>query len=185
MFPELDKDTDKMVRAAYRGGFTYVNPKHKNKERGAGVSIDVNSLYPSVLRYKLLPYGYGKYFLGEYQDDPMYPLYVQTIKCKFKIKHDKIPTIQIKNSLSFIPNDYLESSNDEKVTLTLTNVDLKLFLEHYDTEELDYIEGMKFKGMRGNFDTYVDYWTEIKIKAGKEGNKGLRAIAKLCLNSLY
>lgn len=185
IFPELDKDADNLVRSAYRGGFTYVNPKHKNKICGAGVSIDVNSLYPSVLRYELLPYGYGHYFLGKYEDDPLYPLYVQTIKCKFKIKHDKIPTIQIKNSLSFIPNEYLETSNDEVVTLTLTNVDLKLFLEHYNTEELQYIEGMKFKGMRGNFDTYVDHWTDIKIKAGKEGNKGLRAIAKLCLNSLY
>ena len=31
----------------------------------------------------------------------------------------------------------------------------------------------------------VDHWTEVKIKSGKEGNKGMRQIAKLMLNSLY
>lgn len=184
-FPELNKEADSLVRAAYRGGFTYVNPKYKDVECGEGVSIDVNSLYPWVLRTKLLPYGHGIYFEGEYQPDVFYPLYVQTIKCKFKIKPDKIPTIQIKNSLSFIPNEYLEDSKDREVILTLTNVDLELFKEHYDIDGIKYIEGMKFKGMRGNFDNYVDHWTAIKIKAGKEGNRGLRAIAKLCLNSLY
>ena len=35
------------------------------------------------------------------------------------------------------------------------------------------------------FDNYINYWTEQKIKAGKEGNAPLRQIAKLMLNSLY
>ena len=32
---------------------------------------------------------------------------------------------------------------------------------------------------------YIDYQNEKKIQAGKEGNKGKRAIAKMQLNSLY
>ena len=35
------------------------------------------------------------------------------------------------------------------------------------------------------FDQYIDYWTDIKIQATKDKNAGLRAIAKLYLNSLY
>jgi hypothetical protein len=42
-----------------------------------------------------------------------------------------------------------------------------------------------FRGTEGIFDKYIDYWIEKKIEAGKEGNKGKRAIAKLQLNSLY
>ena len=35
------------------------------------------------------------------------------------------------------------------------------------------------------FDKYIDKWIANKIKATKEGNKGLRYISKLFLNSLY
>ena len=45
------------VKQSYRGGFTYLNPKFAGKIIGNGVVFDVNSLYPSVMRYKKLPYG--------------------------------------------------------------------------------------------------------------------------------
>lgn len=184
-FPRLDASLDAEIRKSYRGGFTYVSDKYKEVERGAGVTLDVNSLYPSVLRNSILPYGFPKRFEGKYKPDPFYPLYVQCFTCKFRIKPDKIPTIQIKNSMSFIENEYLKDSADELVTLTLTNPDFELFMEHYDVENMKYHGGWKFMGYRGHFDKYVDFWTDMKIKAGKEGNKGKRQIAKLMLNSLY
>lgn len=184
-FPHLPNDLDAEIRASYRGGFTYVSDKYRECERGAGVTLDVNSLYPSVLKLEKLPYGFPTRFEGKYDYDPVHPLYVQCFTCKFKIKSDKIPTIQIKNSMSFIQNEYLKDSKDELITLTLTNPDFELFLDHYDVEDMVYHGGWKFKGHRGYFDKYVDYWTEQKIKAGKEGNKGKRQIAKLMLNSLY
>lgn len=85
-----------------------------------------------------------------------------------------IPTIQIKNSYFFKGNEYLESSESYEgdiVTLVLTSVDLKLFLEHYDVSNLDYIAGYKFKGKAGLFTSYIDKWTDVKIKASIEGNK--------------
>lgn len=185
IFPKLDEESDKIVRAAYKGGFTYVSPKYTEVECGAGMTLDVNSLYPSILRYEVLPYGNGISFDGKYEPDPVYKLYVQTLTCKFTLKPDKIPTIQIKHSLSFIPNEYLTSSGDEQVCLSLTDVDLKLFFDHYNVTDIVYHGGIKFRGRKGLFNRYVDYWTEQKIKAGKEGNKGKRQIAKLMLNSLY
>ena len=185
IFPQLDNALDAEIRKSYRGGFTYVSDKYKEVECGAGVTLDVNSLYPSVLKQALLPYGQPRYFDGKYEFDPFFPLYVQCFTCKFKIKPDKIPTIQIRNSMSFIENEYLKSSDDELVTLTLTNPDFELFMDHYDVSDMVYHGGWKFQGHRGFFDKYVDYWTEMKIKAGKEGNKGKRKIAKLMLNSLY
>lgn len=55
-FPPLDFNVDKDLRKAYKGGFTYLNPIYKEKDVGKGVVLDVNSLYPSVMYEKKLPF---------------------------------------------------------------------------------------------------------------------------------
>lgn len=55
-FPELDLTIDEYIRASYRGGFTYLNPIYKEKEVKNGITLDVNSLYPGVMKYEKLPY---------------------------------------------------------------------------------------------------------------------------------
>lgn len=176
---------DKDLRQAYKGGFTYLNEIYRGKEVKEGIVLDVNSLYPSVMYYSPMPYGEGIYFDGKYVPDKLYNLYIQNITCQFRIKKDMIPTIQIKNNLSFVPTEYLSSSNGESINLTLTNVDLKLFLEHYDIYDVSYNWGWKYKSSTKIFKSYIDYWNELKVKATKEGNKPIRTIAKLMLNSLY
>lgn len=174
------------VKTSYRGGFTYLNPDFAGKTIGNGIVLDVNSLYPSVMRYEsYLPFGQPIFFKGQYIDDPIYPLYTQMISCQFKIKKGKIPTIQIKYGGGFVSNEYLTSSGDTEVILCLNSVDLKLFFEHYDVYNPEYIAGWKFKGTQGLFDDYIDKWSNNKIQAKKEGNHGLYLISKLFLNSLY
>lgn len=134
---------------------------------------------------KPLPFGIPKYFNGKYKEDKIYNLYIQRLSCSFEIKENHIPTIQIKNNMSFVPNEYLESSKNENVVLTLTSVDLKLFLKHYDVYNLEYIDGWKFKSINGMFNEYIDKWIEKKNKGTIEGNAGQRTLAKLMLNSLY
>ena len=185
-FPSLDYEVDKDLRKAYKGGFTYLNPIYKEKDIAEGEVLDVNSLYPSVMYEKLLPFGEPIYFNGKYKDDKVYSLYIQMISCSFKLKKNKIPTIQIKNNKAFFrANEYLESSDNEIVVLTLTNIDLKLFFEHYEVYDLEYICGWKFKGITGIFTKYIDKWIKRKIDASLSGNKGQRTLAKLMLNSLY
>lgn len=184
-FPKLEDNVDKEIRKSYKGGFTYVNELYQEKICGAGVTLDVNSLYPSIQKNEVLPYGQAILFEGEYKHDPTYPLYVQVLNCTFELKEGKIPSIQLKSNLSFKPNEYLKSSEDRIVTLYLTKPDYELFVENYDFWNVHYLGGFKFKCRAGFFNDYIDYWTEQKIKAGKEGNKGKRQIAKLMLNSLY
>ena len=185
-FPILPPEVDKDIRKSFRGGFTYVNDIWKEKEVGHGITLDINSLYPSCMTTPyFLPYDFPRFFEGKYEHDGIYPLYVQSLTCKFDIKPGKIPSIQIKNSLSFIPNEYLKTSNGEPVTLYLTKPDYELFMEQYDVKDIKYNGGWKFKQAIGLFDNYVNYWTEQKIKAGKEGNAPLRQISKLMLNSLF
>ncbi len=182
-FPEPDYDAD--VRQAYKGGFTYANPLFTNQEIGQGIVLDVNSLYPSQMYNRPLPYGDPRYFEGEYKPDRLYDLYIQILTCNFELKADHIPTIQLKNSLSFLPTEYITSSNGEDITLCLTSVDLKLFFEQYNVYNIDYICGWKFKSSLYLFRDYIDKWYKIKEQATKDKNFPLRSISKLYLNSLY
>ena len=185
-FPIFSYELDGYLRESYRGGFTYLNPKYKEKETGKGIVLDVNSLYPSCMKYELLPYGEPIFYAGKYEEDKYYPLYIQKITCSFKVKPNKIPTIQLKNyRFSFLENEYIEDSLGEIYTFTLTSVDLELFLEQYDTPYIEYEYGYKFKGIKGLFNDYIDLWTKEKIQAKKDGNAGMYTISKLFLNSLY
>lgn len=184
-FPVLDKEIDKEIRESYKGGFTYVNPIYKQKRVEQGIVFDVNSLYPSRMTFDLMPFGEPEPFDGEYKYDAIYNLYVINISCIFKVKPGKIPSIQIKNSYAFMPTEYLESSNDEIVNLTLTKPDFELFQEQYDISELTYHGGWKFKSVKGLFSQYIEYWTKQKVNAKKNGNSSMYRISKLMLNSLY
>lgn len=185
-FPTLNEEEDSFIRKAYRGGFTFVNPKHQGKTvKGNCVCLDVNSLYPSRLELCPMPYQVPVRFEGRYQEDREYPLYVQRLLCSFHIKEDKIPSIQVKNTSRFVANEYITDSGKEPVELTLTNVDLKLFFSQYHVTVYEYLGGYKFKACTGLFNQYIDYWTEEKVKAKKEGRKAQYAIAKLFMNSLY
>lgn len=179
--PEYDSD----IRQSYKGGFTYLNPKYKELDLTDGIVLDVNSLYPSVMYYQPLPYGEGIFFKGKYKPDKIYNLYVQMFTCQFELKPGYIPTIQLKNNLSFVPTHYLESSDGEDVTLCLTSVDLELFMEHYNVYNIEYHSGWKFKSTIGLFKEYIDKWNKVKMESTLNGNKAMRTLAKLMLNALY
>ena len=177
-FPVLSPEIDTEIRKAYRGGFTYADPRYAKRLNGEGSVYDVNSLYPSVMRTALLPYG-----------DPIYsegapltkrPLYIASITITAKLKPNHIPCIQIKKNLSFNPTQYLSEIN-EPTTVVATNIDIELWKKHYDLKIISWNGTFEFNGSHGFFDKYVDHFMEIK----KNSTGGLRQIAKLHLNSLY
>ena len=182
-FPIPDYDFD--VRQSYKGGFTYCDPRRQGQDIGEGIVLDVNSLYPAVMYDRPLPYGEGIFFEGKYEPDKLYNLYVQMFTCQFELKENYIPTIQLKNNLSFMPTAYLPSSEDEEVTMCLTSVDLDLFFEHYHVYNITYHSGWKFKSTTGLFKEYIDKWNAVKMESTLNGNKAMRTLAKLMLNALY
>ena len=184
-FPELPLEMDQDIRQSYKGGFTYLNPIYQGLEVGAGYVLDKNSMYPSKMVKEVLPVGWPIYFDGKYEYDKTHPLYIQRLTCSFKLKKGKIPSIQLKNNPSFKATEYIESSNDELVTLTLCNPDLELFLDNYDVDNVYWQGGWKFRGVRGIFKDYVNFWTEKKIQAKKEHNGARYVLSKLMLNSCY
>ena len=178
-------EKDELIRKSYRGGWTYLNPLYKEKEVGEGIVIDMNSMYPSKMYTKALPFGQPIFYDGQYEEDIVYPLYIQMLSCSFKVKEGKLPTVQLKHTIGYLDNEYVETTDGKIETLCLTSVDLDLFMEHYDVENLVYHCGFKFKKISGLFNSYIDHWMNEKIEAGKEGNGARRQIAKLMLNSLY
>lgn len=141
-------------------------------------------MYPWAMKYCLLPYGVPVRYLGEPEPSKNYPLYTVTFEAQFKLKPGKFPSIQLKHTMGYLDNEYVTQS-DGVVELNLTSVDFALFKECYDAEIFRYKGGYYFKAKVGMFAEYVDYWFDVKTTAKKEKNKGMEAIAKLMLNSLY
>lgn len=183
-FPVLPPEIDAFCRKSYKGGATQVHKIFANQEIGCGITLDVNSMYPWAMYEMFLPFGEPIYYTGKYRQDKLYPLYIQKLSCNFELKEGYIPTIQLKHSGLFSGTDFLESSDGNIVELTLTSVDLKLFLDHYNVYNVSWISGYKFMQSKNMFKEYIDKWYAIKAQATKDGNKGLRQIAKDMMNSL-
>lgn len=186
-FPKID-DIYEPIKRSYKGGFIYLNPEYEGKDLKDVTSIDCNSLYPYILYNKKLPFGLPQYFEGKYKQNSIYTLYIQNFSCSFNIKPNKLPTIQVKSKLyNFLPSEYILSSHGKIITLSLTNIDFELFLEHYDIDEstLVFHDGWQFKSMDKLFKRYIDKWYNIKVKAQQNGNNAMRTIAKLMLCALY
>jgi hypothetical protein len=183
-FPVLAPEIDAFCRKSYKGGATQVHKIFANQEIADGITLDVNSMYPWAMYEMFLPFGEPIYYTGKYRQDKLYPLYIQKLSCSFELKEGYIPTIQLKHSGLFRGTDFLESSDGNIVELTLTSVDLKLFLDHYNVYNVSWIGGYKFMQSKNMFKEYIDKWYAIKAQATKDGNKGLRQIAKDMMNSL-
>ncbi len=180
LFPILPKEADTDIRKAYRGGFTYADPRYSKRVLGTGAVYDVNSLYPAVMYKEVLPYGEPMWLNGAPKEIEGYPLYILSVTMTAKLKRHKIPCIQIKGYNIFSATEY-QRSIDEPVTLVCTSVDWALWNEQYDITVHSYNGTWYFMGQTGMFNGYIDKWSAIKANS----TGGMRTIAKLQLNSLY
>lgn len=173
---------DKFVRKTYKGGWVYLREGFSDIDVGEGMVLDVNSLFPSRMKYEIMPYGKAHYFKGNPPKEC--DLYIAHVLVDFVIKDNYLPTIQIKGSSRFQDAEYVTDSGGE-IHLWLTCVDIKLMLDHYVMARFTVVEGYAYNGKIGMFDSYVDYWMEQKIKAEIEGNPAWREFSKFFLNNLY
>jgi hypothetical protein len=137
-------------------------------------------MYPGVMYDEAMPYGIPIYFDGEYIDDAQYPLYIQKIRADLVLKENHIPTIQCKTNMYFNATEYIECTNG-MLTMYVTNIDLEIIKEQYDILDIEYINGFKFKAIKGVFREYIDKYMEMK----KNNTGAKRQLAKLMLNNLY
>lgn len=186
-FPKVDKDMDKFIRRAYKGGFVCVKEGEEGVLQGEGVAYDVNSLYPSVMRYAPMPFGRPASFKDFYYDDinklyhSTHPLFIQEFVCDYKLKPNKPAMAQVKRA--FMDSEYSTEGRDGN--FCMTNVDLNLFFECYEVTNFRPLGGLCFRSHVGIFNNYIDYWMAEKERATIEGNAGNRLISKLFCNGLY
>lgn len=180
--PLLTLEQDDFCRRAYKGGYTYLNPKYGNKDLDNVYVYDVNSLYPFVMDSLPLPIGEPI----EQFEEPTDPnkLFIVHIITIFKVKEGFLPTIQIKHDLAFKETEYL-TEVEFPVHLYLTSVDFALFKKHYDISFLSIDRYYVFDGIRGLLSPYIAKHMKDKIEAGKNNDEPARYIAKRYLNSPY
>lgn len=199
------KSADEYIRKSYGGGWTYVREDRKNKVLQNGRTFDINSEYPSMMHSdsgNYYPVGTPYWWQGDIpeQAKKYKRYYFVRFKCRFNIKEGKLPFIQIRRSMRYPANTILTTSDyyyngkyyaweidldgkRKKVrpTMTMTMTEYRLFLEHYDVEDLEILDGCYFNTKIGLFDKYIDHF--MKIKMTSKGAK--RELAKLYLNNLY
>lgn len=196
------------VHNSYRGAWCYVKKSITGKLIKKGVTLDVNSLYPSVMHSEsgnYYPVGKGTLFVKELPEicnrKDIY--YFIRIRTRFYLKKGYLPFVQIKNSFLYKGNEMLETSDilnkkDGKyykfytdkngeikptsVELTLTCTDFKRLQEFYNLVDLEILDGVYFYAKLGIFDNYINKYAALKINAK---NKAERTLAKLFLNNLY
>lgn len=199
-------NADEYIRKSYKGGWCYVVKGKENQVFTNGLTLDVNSLYPSVMSSGLYyPVGEPTFWTGNYiPDEALQPLhyYFIRIRTRFEIKKGYLPFIQIKSSYLYGGNECLTTSDvlnkktgeysrylkgingeivDSKVVLTLTQTDWKLIQEHYNLFDCEILDGCYFQSHNSLFDLYIDKYKKIKMSS----SGGKRELAKLYLNNLY
>lgn len=198
-------DADRYIRNSYKGGWCYLVKGKENKVFTNGITLDVNSLYPSVMSLESgnkFPIGEPTFWSGDYiPDEAIAPnhYYFIRIKTRFEIKPNYLPFIQIKGNLLYTPNECLTSSDvvwndrrykyvekdgivtDTRVTLTLTCTDWELMQEHYYLYDTEILDGCYFQSQVGIFEDYIFKYKRIKMTS----KNAKRELAKLYLNNLY
>ncbi len=200
IFPLLDRDTDEFIRRAYRGGWTYVNPKYQGRVLDEpGEVYDVNSMYPAVMRQSSYPYGEPVRLAPGQLELDGYPHTIYGALLDARIRPGRLPMIQVKRDARYNPVEYLTEAM--AVEWFGTEVDWRLLHEQYDVTVHEWIGGVAFRGQLGLFDRYIDKWMQVKTEAdrvmlaekaaGRVGSDaynaaaGRRAQAKFALNNLW
>lgn len=171
------------LKQSYRGGIAYVNPWYTETSINKNILVlDVNSMYPAVLRNCRLPYGKFTFHRGK-PEQIEHTTWIACARVSFKLKNDyNLPCIQIKDKYG---REWLRESTDYRKKgrmslfnediITFTEIDYETFCENYDFEVHEWIFHYRFN-LFSNVDgkTFVDKYYQIK----QDADQKMKAIKK-------
>ena len=162
-----------LERLSYKGGrFEALQIGRYSKD--TYYNLDINSMYGSIMRDSLLPYE-----LRGYKELPTMQFFMHKLK-----NYAVIATVDITPTEPIFPrieNDKIIYKCGNMIT-TLCTPELKLCI---DKGWLNSVSKITWYYDERIFREYANYFLELKNKYDKEGNKAMRQVTKLYLNSLY
>ena len=178
---KLTKEVDKELRKYYYGGRNEVMTK-LGYTKGKLYYVDFTSLYPYIMSKYKIQYGKMNIINVEDKDKKVFnKKWFGFIKCRFRNKHKKeIPLHAIikDNKLVFPHVDNWEES-------VISSEEIRYAIDNKIGYEYEFIKVYNYKKKSVHFKKIVNDLYKMKIDAQKDGNKALRSIAKIIINSLY
>lgn len=192
-YPLLTYAIDARIRSAYFGGLNLSFHKGLNiaTEDMPIVHEDVNSMYPSVLRYDPLPYG-EPIVITDISELKNYDLYVIFALFKLTLKNGMIPWFKPKNCLAYIDDWNGQWKQpivemDDYEPMALCSVDIETLKIWYDVKIKipRNFWAYGFHSEIGAHAEYVDKWYNAKAECRKNHDELGTKQAKIKLNSCY
>ena len=177
MFPRFSTELLEEWREAYRGGRSQVNPKYAKQILHNVKRYDINSMYPSIMAYKPLPYGNPIIT----KEPNLHEFEIYKVMIMFKLKKGHLPTLLKTGSIFNKAGETYWEYTDVPIEIYISNIDMELVKKHYDISFLKYEKIWGFKTIKYFFKKWVDEYYEKKSST----TGGLRLVYKLTLNSLY
>ena len=104
------------ILKSYSGGWCYVKKGMENHLHINGITLDVNSLYPSMMHSisgNIYPIGLPHFWKGDIPNKVLQNgyYYFVRIRCSFDLKKGYLPFIHVRNNVFYRPNECLETSD--------------------------------------------------------------------------
>lgn len=192
---KITETVNKIIKPAYKGGLTYVNPLYQGKElKRLGRTYDYNSMYPYIYSTCRLPKSECKRIkkIKTFEDlksvdcNELGFIKIFGLNCKLKdnmtmpFLKKRTDDYDVRPSLNTLTYD-----NEYHDNASLTLLELELLFETYDIESFKsavvyYHE--EDEHLMARFRAHCAYWYKLKAEAKNESE---RFIAKMMLNSAY
>lgn len=171
----------KLERESYKGGITdcFKLGTYKGLYK-----MDINSMYPSVMKGTLLPtkllfYSHD----SDYNQEQLYTIYSNSLNERYGVILKATVTLDKKHA--YILDDF----GLGKTTFAYGSFETVVctpeirFIEKYGS--IDYIHEISVYAMETIFDEFVDFFYSKRLEYKKEGNKINEQFCKLMLNTQY
>jgi len=175
----------KLERESYRGGITDCFKIGESKE--VLYKLDINSMYPSIMIEKLLPYQLiGNFHEFNRSNEQLRRIYQIAKKNNYGIIVNA--TVELNKENAYILNNFKDVSFNKsifaygKFNVSLCTPELE-FLENCNTKIT--IHEINIYQTKVIFKEFVEFFYDVRLKAKREKNKINDEFCKLILNGQY
>lgn len=181
-FPALSVEEDELIRHAYWGGISYVNPKIAGKDIYGIDVFDINSSYPYQLATRKIPYGKPILKTGQALHPDMSKFWVAEAIVRFKLKEHHIPCIPTKAIIEGRPitSEKWLSDSCGVVKIRFSCIDYLTILDSYNFEIISWEWAIHWAWkVHKEIREFINNNNDIKVKykklAQQTEDEGLKA----------